>query len=195
MYLTCIVGSTGEGKSEVAKSLSKRADTLCVWDVQNEYGLEEYSSNPKRFCMIPTKNTIKDFIKLTCNTKGYTFICEEMTGYFAKGQVPAEFINAMVAKRHSKNRFVLIFHSLNSIPPAVWTFCDVLIMFRTEDLERTVISKYPTLIDSWRSLQKSTARHPSPTGGDWTIGDHLVINKTNLIKQSKSKQNDSSKLS
>lgn len=186
MLLTCIVGCTGEGKSEVAKAMAKRAQYLCAWDVQGEYGLSyDMRASPKRFALNPREHAIKDFIEITRVSEGYTFLCEEMTGYFRNGRLPENFVKEILSKRHSKNSFILIFHTLNSIPPELWGFCDVLIMFKTEDLERTVKSKYPNLHEHWLRLQTSTARHPTPTGGTWTIGDHYILNKTNLVNNMK----------
>jgi len=184
--LICIVGSTGEGKSEVAKAMIAKTDNACVWDVQDEYGLPmDIRGNLKKFSLNPRKHSIDDFIELTHVCEGYTFVCEEMTGYFDNGKIPREFTQEIVAKRHSRNKFILIFHSLQDIPPKIWRFTDTLILFKTEDLEKDVRIKYPNLVGDWKRLQTSTNRQPSPTGGDWTIGDNIVLNKTNLVRNKK----------
>lgn len=188
--LICIVGCTGEGKSEVSKAMIAKTEHACVWDVQAEYELPmDIRGNLKKFSLDPRKHSIDDFIELTHVCEGYTFVCEEMTGYFDNGKIPREFTQEIVAKRHSRNKFILIFHSLQDIPPKIWRFTDILIMFKTEDLEKDVRIKYPKLVSDWKRLQTSTTRHPSPTGGNWTIGDHIVLNKTNLVRNKKDDSN------
>jgi hypothetical protein len=162
----------------------KNCEHVIAWDIQDEYGLSyDMRASPKRFALSPRNSSLKAFFNLISSCEGYTFVLEEATGYFRNGKLPEEFVKEILSKRHSHNNFILVFHMLNSIPPELWGFTDVVILFKTEDLERNVKNKYPQIYPEWQRLQTSTTKHPTPTGGNWTINDHYVLNKTNLSKK------------
>lgn len=181
MYLTVICGETGSGKSSIAKEIVKKSGHVNVYDVQNEYGLKAYPGDRKRFCLSPPKHNIKHFIKVVQNTTGFLHVIEEGTGVF-KGTVGKEFIGEILGKRHTGNRFVLIFHQLHRIPPDLYEFIDVLVMFRTGDLEKNIKSKYPDLLDRFRMLQYSRKKVLEP-GGKYQISEYIVVNRTNLSQK------------
>jgi hypothetical protein len=152
MILHIIVGSTGSGKTFCAKKFIAQYPNICVYDIQNEYGLPflNETSDKKRFKTID----IKQFVGFTKKLKGYCFLIEEATGVF-DGKIGMDFTQAILSKRHTHNRFVLIFHTLNTVPKKLYGFCDYLTLFKTNDLEMDVKKKFPNLLSDWKNLKNS----------------------------------------
>lgn len=154
MILTLIIGETGSGKSTRAKDLIKIYPQVCVYDIQNEYGLQPFSSkgNNKKFQLPNNLYTFDDFVKFTKKLKGFCFVIEEATGVL-RGSVGKEFIQSILSKRHTQNRFILIFHALHRVPPQLYEFADYIFLHKTQDLEMNVKKKYPNLLPFYKELQ------------------------------------------
>lgn len=181
MYLTVLAGETGTGKSTMAKEIVKQSPFVCVYDVQNEYDLPYYKGGQpeNRFKLSPRDYDISDFVNIAKNCNGYTFVIEEATGIF-KGSVGKGFIKEILSKRHSKNKFIIIFHSLHRIPPDLYEFIDFLIFFKTGDIRENIKSKFPHLIDKFDYLQTSNKTH---NFNGSIISDHFTIRKSNLSQR------------
>ena len=111
MLLTCVIGCTGEGKSEVVKSIVKKSERVIAYDVQDEYELSyDMRANPHKFALNPRSHELEAFFDIIKHTEGYTFILEECTGYFRNGKLPKAFVKEILSKRHSRNNFILVFH-------------------------------------------------------------------------------------
>jgi hypothetical protein len=122
-----------------------------VYDIQNEYNLPLFeNSNKKKFSLVDSDK----FMKFSEKLRGFCFLIEECTGVM-RGQVQKNFVQAVLSKRHTHNRFVLIFHSLHRIPPQIYEFCDYLVMFKTNDLEMNVKKKYPDIFNEWLQIQNA----------------------------------------
>ena len=182
MFLTLIIGETGSGKSSIAKAIWNKATHSATYDFQNEYEAPVFNGKllPK-FRVIPTNHTVNVFYKLDKVVKGYTWILEECTGLFASGKIPEEFVQRILSKRHSANNWVLIFHTIQDVPPKLLRFRDVIILFRTGDSPENVKKKAPFLLDDYTRLQTSGAKKPSPSGS-YMINDYVVIKSSNLSK-------------
>lgn len=152
MLLTIIIGETGSGKSTLAKQIFKSVDHGIVYDVQNEYECQTYQQNKKKFKLSPTDTDTKKLMLYFENCKGYSFFVEECTALF-RGTIDKKFTNLILSKRHTKNNFFLIFHSLHRVPMQLMEFCDVLVMFKTNDVEDNIKKKYPKYFDSFKKLQ------------------------------------------
>src|SRR5881394_1730321 len=97
MYLFCVIGATGQGKSQFIKSYI--AGKKCfVFDIQNEYGLRtkyngqtpinlsnNYKDNRSRY-LVPNK---KEFIKLCLQKVKTICVFEEATMFF-EGKIEEE---------------------------------------------------------------------------------------------------------
>jgi hypothetical protein len=183
MFLTLIIGETGSGKSTIAKSIWNRTRYGAVYDFQNEYAAENYVGAIKpKLRVLPTTHEPDVIFALDKVVSGYTFVIEECTGLFASGKVPEACTKRILSKRHTRNNWVLIFHSIQDVPPRFFRFCDVIILFKTGDFEKDVKNKVPEYMDVFRHLQKSTVKHPSPIGGGFFINDYKIIKKSNLSK-------------
>lgn len=171
MLLTIIIGETGSGKSTYAKDIFKQKKNCFVYDFQNEYECQLFSTNPfyEKFKLIPTKHTVKDFVKFCENATGYNVFCEEATGLFTN-TINEKFTQCVLSKRHNKNNYYLIFHSLHSVPPKLMIFCDRLVIFKTNDLEKNIESKYPQYLETWKKVCKEKRYYKE------------IINISNLVK-------------
>lgn len=155
MILTLIIGETGSGKSTLAKKIAFQYPNLCAYDIQNEYGLPVFNAKTanKKFQLPNSIYTFKDFVKFTKKLKGFCFIVEEATGVL-RGSVGTEFVQSILSKRHTQNRFIIIFHALHRVPPQLYEFADYIYLFKTQDLEKNIKSKYPKMLDFYDKLQK-----------------------------------------
>jgi hypothetical protein len=145
-FLTVLVGATGTGKSSIAKEMFEDAPAGCVFDIQEEYGVQglhefKQSVKPTKFSIHPAYYDREKFVRVVELTKGYTFALEESTGYidndFFKSKLGKRLIQCIVAKRHIQkesgggNNYILVFHSVKSIPAQLWTFIDFMFLFPT----------------------------------------------------------------
>jgi len=156
MILTLIVGETGSGKSTIAKKAVNDSINCIVYDVQNEYNLPVFCKGfrGRKFRLTPENFDIKDFVLFTKSCRNFLFVIEEATGIF-RGSIGTDFVQSILSKRHTNNSYILIFHSLHRVPIQLYEFCDVLYLFKTNDLQRNIESKYPKLLDGYLSLQSS----------------------------------------
>lgn len=157
MLLNLYVGETGSGKSTMAKRAIQKESHVIVYDVQNEYGLPYFKKDNQlrgKFALSPIDFKFPQFVKFVTHAKGYHFVIEEATGIFYS-KVGQEFIDAVLGKRHTGNTFHIIFHSLNRIPIRIYEFADRIYLFKTNDLEKNVKSKYPDMLEDFHKLQKA----------------------------------------
>lgn len=161
MILTVIIGSTGSGKTCLAKQLIKKYPNLCIYDVQNEYGLDKFDAknNNKRFQLPNNIYTFNDFCIFTQRLKGYCFVIEEATGLFS-GRIGDAFKQSVLSKRHTQNRYILIFHALHRVPTQIYEFADYVYLLKTNDLEMNVKKKYPHILEDFKKLNdKNTPKY------------------------------------
>jgi adenylate kinase family enzyme len=183
MYLYLIIGETGSGKSSLAKHIWKKSNSAVVYDFQNEYEGRVYNRNDLRgkFKVLPTTHEPDLIFDLDKVVSGYTFILEECTGLFATGKVPEAYVKRILSKRHTKNNWILIFHSIQDVPPRFFRFADVVILFRTGDFEKDVRNKVPQYLEHYHALQKATEKVKSPQG--YPINKYIEIQRSNLSQK------------
>lgn len=128
-----IVGYQGAGKSLLAKAIIKNVHPkrLCILDINNEYS--DYGAEEPDF---------DDFTNQMLTRKETVFICEDSTTIFSHRGYDVNLVRAIIKKRHSKNVFVFLFHSLRVIPRDVFEYSDQLWLLKTNDTDDTVQKKY-----------------------------------------------------
>jgi ABC-type sugar transport system ATPase subunit len=159
MNLILVVGHTGQGKTPwVSKAMRNgykpnpnnankcvqivSNDSLrqYVFDINNEYLYPEDSGEVKPQ-MRNIDGDVKKFLDTCKNLKKTNIIFEDATGFF-RGKQSAQLIRLIVAKMHSGNNFILLFHSVNRVPPELMELANLLVLFRTVDNLETVEKKF-----------------------------------------------------
>lgn len=154
MYLTLVIGMTGQGKSRFTKAAID--DKRCfVYDVQNEYDFLEFekpTDPPKERARYFGDMNI--FLNKVETRRNCTIVFEEATA-FLKGQIGKRLTNIIISKRHTQNNLFFIFHSINSVPPAIFDLCNWVVLFKTNDYPTNIKGGMKTLVKpcAWLKTQ------------------------------------------
>lgn len=189
MFVYLIIGAPRQGKSSYTKAMITRPDTIkkpCyVFDPRNEYG-DTYNTliNDKvvsvpgvglianhpeyyRSRYIGDENGVdQEYFKAVAKKKkGSNIIFEEATG-FLRGMLPKDMNDILTGRFHTQNNFMLIFHSLETIPPDIIrnNSCNYIILFKTLDSLKFIERKFnnPYLTEGLRR-QKLKGQGAPPT--------------------------------
>jgi len=130
MYLILIIGHTGEGKTSWLKRFVNNKKQY-VFDVNNEYQNlpDDLQIRPQ---MRNKDLNIKRFLSVASGLKNYNVVFEDATGFF-RGKQSEQLSRLIVAKRHTGNNFIFLFHSINRVPPELMEISNYVILFRTND--------------------------------------------------------------
>lgn len=164
-YLIVLCGGTGEGKTTFARELCKGNKHLAVDYGDDFVGFDRFTDvhDMDKFLTLfePKKEKVKDSI----------IIIDEATICFNNHRYSDELNAILVRKRHSKNTYVLLFHSLRQIPLFIKDFIDFIVLFKTND-NYTTVKNFPksdelaTAIHKLKSYEtnnrKPPAKHYSP---------------------------------
>lgn len=141
MYLFLIIGHTGQGKTTLVKKMIEGKRSY-VFDINNEYPnhVPDRIRTPKIRHINGDADQFTEKIK-NLKLTGYNIVFEDSTGYL-RGRQSAPFIRQIVNKRHTKNNYFLLFHSLNRIPPELMELCNFIYLFKTIDNKERVEQKF-----------------------------------------------------
>jgi hypothetical protein len=169
MYLILIIGGTGQGKSPFIKSYCDGKNVF-VFDVQNEYGSKTKYKNEKPYNLSTSDSNRQRFIIADelafikkCQSKTKTICVFEESTMFFQGAINKEMRKLIFSKAHSGNVYILVFHSINSVPPRIMEATDYVVLFKTADENKTVEKKFPRLLNSFNLLKKKKS------------GEYLII--------------------
>lgn len=150
MYLILVIGMTGQGKSHFTKEYIKPPRNCFVFDINNEYPDLSIDVNAPR-----AKQTFIDeklFIKNCLRKRNTVCVFEEATGFF-EGKTSDELRRLIVNKRHTGNVYILLFHSISSVPPRLMQFTNFVVLFKTGDEPYQVEKKFPSLYSYYMKLR------------------------------------------
>lgn len=157
MNLILIIGGTGQGKSTfVNKNLLKNdikknqfnKDVFClssnsrpqyIFDINNEYILPDDSQI--RTHMRNVRCDDKTFIRNCAQIRNTNIVFEDASG-FLRGKQSKEMARLIVARRHANNNYIILFHSINRVPPELMEYCNYLILFKTGDNLKDIDIKF-----------------------------------------------------
>ena len=143
MFCTLVIAATGQGKSTFVKNAIKGKPNY-IFDVNNEY--QDFNPAPHL-----EKNQFVD----ECMSFTDTFcVFEEATGFF-RGSLSSNIDRMLVQKRHSRNRYFFIFHSIESIPPQIYRLSNYVVLFKTNDNAKNILRKYSRLYTAHIELMRS----------------------------------------
>jgi archaellum biogenesis ATPase FlaH len=136
-----IVGYQGAGKTLLSKALLKGAhhSRIKILDINDEYK-KEFPSSPvmkvnAKGKLRPDKQMFREMMIDMDNT---IFVCEDATVVFSHRSYDEELLEAIVAKRHSGNMYLFLYHSLRSIPRDVYDYFDELWLLKTADSDDAI---------------------------------------------------------
>jgi ABC-type sugar transport system ATPase subunit len=154
--LILIAGGTGQGKSfytnkhllgndirEISgkdnyfQSISSKRQY--IFDINNEY-------------QFPDDSMIRPIMRnVNCNDKQFVENCKRLTktnivfedaSGFLRGKQSKEIARLIVQRRHSANNYIILFHSINRIPPELLEYCNYLLLFKTGDNLKDIDNKF-----------------------------------------------------
>lgn len=148
-YSYIFVGAPGAGKSTLMKALTRNVarERLHVYDVNNEYGLNDYADLPD----------MKDFLKEMIDVKKSVIIFEDATPFFSNRGRSEMMTKLLALKRHRKNVIFLAFHSIRAIPFYIY---DLMIpggifVLKTNDSRELVDKRIPGLLEAFDFVQNN----------------------------------------
>lgn len=162
MYVIIVIGGAKQGKTPFIKEYCKESNLL-VFDVQNEYGDRTKYPNQKPYGLktdnrLPRSRVIdldvNNFMEL-CKTKRNTVCVFEEATMFFQGMTGDEMRKLLFSKAHTGNVILLVFHSINSVPPRIMEGTDFVVLFKTNDEEKTVERKYSRLLKHFLELKNT----------------------------------------
>src|SRR6478609_3373477 len=126
-----IVGATGCGKTYFTKeTLLKKVNpkALHIYDTNNEY--EKFL--PENYA---AQGDFDGFIKKAYTLKKAVILIEDATAFISNRGRSDLMTKIMVAKRHSGNTVILLFHSMRAIPKYLMDISTDIFIFKTNDDE------------------------------------------------------------
>jgi DNA helicase HerA-like ATPase len=157
-----LVGGTGCGKTHFAKKLIKPVNkkALFVFDVNGEYEdfyPHEFNPNIDSFL-----NQIYDIETDKHLAKKCVVLMEDATSFFPTNGKDATLIKMLIAKRHSGNTYIMLFHNLQDVPKYIVRKCTDMVIFKTNDSPKYTKSEFDYLgiYEAWQSVQDLAAKNP-----------------------------------
>jgi hypothetical protein len=163
MYLISIIGATQQGKSPFIRAYIKGKKCF-VYDIQNEYGLRtkygtgipmnlSNSVDAQRARYVG--NEPSEFIEYCSRKRNTVCVFEDATVFF-EGRINVQMRRLIFSKAHSQNIYLLVFHSINSVPPRILEASDYVILFKTLDTRNKVKYKNEFLLPFFDKLKSGT---------------------------------------
>lgn len=140
-----ICGYQGAGKSLLTKEFIKpvHPKRLRILDINAEY-VEKYPDSVVaiRSGEFKGEPDFEQFEYEMIHAKETVFVGEDATVVFSHRGYNKELVRAIIKKRHSKNIYLLLFHSLRVVPRDVFEYADELWLLKTADTDDTIAMKY-----------------------------------------------------
>lgn len=159
MNVFLIIGGAGMGKSPFVQQFIK--DRRCfVNDVQNEYGKrtkyagqipialsDNINDNRSRYI----GDNFDKYVALCRNKRNTVCVFEEATA-FLHGRTESPVVSLLIGRYHTGNNYLLLFHSVNSVPPRPYELCNYIVLFKTNDERKYIEKKFPKLLPYFDDL-------------------------------------------
>lgn len=154
--LILIAGGTGQGKSTYCnKNLlnnemriingkarffpTNHSKRQYVFDINNEYNfLDDTIIRP----IMRNVNCNDKYFVTNCKRLTKTNILFEDASGFLRGKQSKEIAQLIVQRRHTENNYIILFHSINRIPPELLEYCNYFILFKTGDNLKDIDNKF-----------------------------------------------------
>lgn len=169
--LLIIVGCPGAGKTFYTKTLIKNVNknALNIFDVNDEYG-DLYEGE--------FDGDMEAFVEKCKRTRKGVHVIEDATGFLPVNGRNMPLVRCLQGRRHTGNTFILLFHSMRTVPKYLMDFANAIVIFKTMDTPKRVYETFGdiadrdgrTLADVWQSVQdeskqdKFFSSYPPPKG-------------------------------
>lgn len=159
-----IIGCTGSGKTYFTKQLIANVNksALLIFDTNKEY--EDYYP-------YPFDGDMDKFLEKARKVSNAVILIEDATSFFSTQGRSDELVKLMIAKRHSNNTYILLFHAFGDLPKYIYRKCTHVVIFKTLDSERHLKAiDNDALTAEWQRIQNECAGHeffstyPPPKG-------------------------------
>lgn len=156
-----VIGAPGQGKSPWVQAFIRNS-FACVFDVNNEYG--QRTKYPGQTPVGLPENTkearsryiggdVEEFIKICTYKRNTVCVFEEATAFF-EGRTGKTMRRLLINRYHTGNVYLLLFHSINSVPPRIMELAGNVALFRTND-EPDKVAKFSRLVKYYEKLQNA----------------------------------------
>jgi hypothetical protein len=154
------IGRSGCGKTTLTKQildLRPKGMPCMVYDINDEY----YAYYPERFedfdvflaKLTERDNEGKDIVR------HYFIVIEEATIFFNTQSNFQDMKNVLVRARHTGNIVQLNFHSFASIPKGIYNLLDYVVIFKTNDNEKSITDRFdnPKVLEAARVSREANS--------------------------------------
>jgi len=168
--LIIICGGTGTGKSHYTNKELLCNDIRAIGGKDYYYpsvrSLRQYIFDINNEYQLPNDSIIRPFMRnVECNDKQFVENCKRITktnivfedaSGFLRGRQSKEIARLIVQRRHTQNNYIILFHSINRIPPELLEYCNYLILFKTGDNLKDIDNKFknPLINQMFLSLKE-----------------------------------------
>lgn len=159
-----VVGQTGSGKTYFTKQLTKdfNPKSFLVFDVNKEW---------EHVYKYPFDADIDAFLEKCEKVNNATIIIEDATSFFAVQGRSDRLVKMLIARRHTGNIIILLFHSFGDVPTYIYRKCQIVVVFKTQDALKHV-DKFNSedLVKAWQKVKEDCKGHeffskqPPPKG-------------------------------
>ncbi len=127
-------GGTGTGKTTLIKQRldNINKDALHLYDVNGEY--KKYYTKPF--------TDFETFSKQARKLRNALVVYEEATIFLSNKGSNEDIRDVLVRKRHTNCTIFFVFHSLRTIPRWVFDLSNFVVLFHTNDSEKSVNSRF-----------------------------------------------------
>lgn len=169
--LLIIVGCPGAGKTHYTKTLIKDVNkaALNIFDVNDEY---------QEFYPYPFDADMEAFVEKCKRTRKGVHVIEDATGFLPVNGRNMPLVRCLQGRRHTGNTFILLFHSMRTVPKYLTDFANAIVIFKTMDAPKRVAEMFDdvmgkddkTLYEIWAAVQQEARTHkffssdPPPKG-------------------------------
>jgi hypothetical protein len=124
-----------------------------VYDINNEY-YDYYPQPFEDFDVFLTRLTGDEI-------KHHYIVVEEATIFFNTHSNFQDMKNVLVRARHTGNIIQLNFHSFSSIPKGIYNLLDYVIIFKTNDNEKSITDRFdnPAVLAAAKEAKESADPH------------------------------------
>jgi len=164
MRCIALVGCTGSGKTFRTRQLISNVhrETLRIFDVNDEW---------ENLYPEPFNPNMDKFLEKCEQVNNCVIVIEDATSFFSTQGRSQKLVELLVAKRHSNNTYILLFHAFADFPKYIYRKCTDVIIFKTLDSEQHLGAiGNAQLTAAWDKVQKECAgheffaSHPPPKG-------------------------------